>query len=260
MNLQLILDVVLEHADTMTLLDYLFVCKHTYNVVMRILQVEFKLIRTFSKLLHGEIYPGIKYFTGEFYLSHLQDYRNYRKKTRKFDALQNIHAKNIEILALNMMIVYGRLYKFKINPKADYIRDSDFEECEVFVDDFINYAELYHYKISRKLLGCLIWDAYRRGRCDELIHILLSKGFDIDQYLTINFRQTILHFCVYYNIWDVADAILDKRPNIYLYDKNGNSVYRLMKDKNRTNCPGSVLDKFRLLVAEQKYTKLKWHT
>jgi hypothetical protein len=257
--MELILDLVLEQADVMTLLDCLFLSKHVHEVVMRILYVEFKLIRRFSELLRGEVYPGIKYFSSEFYLSHLQDYHSWYEKTQEFEELQAKYAENAGVLTDRMMTIYGRLYKFKINPKADYINDSDFEECEVFVDDFMEYLRLYHHKVSRKVLGCLVWNAYRRGRCYELINILIEKGFDINQLLYIGgIRQTILHFCVYRELWSIVDTLLDTCPDLYVYDKNGTSVYRLIKQY--VGCPQSVLDKFQALVKQQKHNRLRWHT
>jgi hypothetical protein len=257
--MELILDLALECADVMTLLDCVFLSKHVHEVVTRILHVEFRLMRKFSELLRGEVYPGIKYFSGEFYLSHLQDYYDWYKKTQEFEELQVTYAENAGVLTDRMMIIYGRLYKFKINPKADYITDSNFEECEVFVDDFMWYLRLYPHKVSRKPLGCLVWNAYRIGLSGKLVNILLEKGFDVNQLLYIDgLRQTILHFCVYRELWSVVDTLLDTCPDLYIYDKNGTSVYRLIKQY--VGCPQSVLDKFQALVKQQKHNRLRWHS
>lgn len=253
------LDLVLERADVMTLLNCMFLSKHVHGVVMSILNVEFKLIKRFSKLLKGEIYPGIKYFSGEFYLSHLQDYHSWYEKTQEFEKLQAKYAENAGVLTDHMMTIYGRLYKFKINPKADYIIDSDGEECKTFATDFMEYLKLYPHKVSRKLLGCLVWNAYRRGRITELVTVLIEKGFYVNQLLYIGeFRQTILHFCVYRELWSVVDILLDLRPDLYVYDKNGTSVYRLIKQY--AGCPQSTMNKFQALVKQQKHNHLRWHT
>jgi hypothetical protein len=259
MNLQLVLDVVLEHADVNTLLDCLFLDKHTHGVVMRVLYVECVLMREFSRLLKGQVYAGIKYFSQEFFLSRLEYNKNWYKSRRYFKLLHKKYFQQSDTLSANMLVIYGRLYKFKINPKEDYIRDSDFEECEAFVDDFMELIDMYPHKVSRKLLGCLMWCAYRRGKSEDLILLILDKGFDVNQLLYIGgLRQTVLHFCIYRELWGIIGYILDKNPDLYVYDKNGWSPYRLLKDA-LPQLPDHIVNKFRKLVKEQKHNHLQWN-
>lgn len=89
--------------------------------------------------------------------------------------------------------------------------------------------------------------------------MLLDMGFNVNDLLYIGgFRKTILHFCIYYELWSIANLIFDKNPNLYIYDKNGVSPYRLLKEA-QLRVPPHVFSKFRALVRAQKHNHLIWN-
>jgi hypothetical protein len=130
------------------------------------------------------------------------------------------------------------------------------------VYDFRKYIEKYYYKVSKELMGELILNAQRMNYINEFIGTILRKGFNVNQVLKIGGRKlTILHFCLLFDWYDTVDAILDKKPNLFIHDGEGLTVYKIFRRKKFDDTDERFIkleEKFYALADTQAMNNVEW--
>jgi len=238
--MELVLDLVLEHADVVTLLDCLFLNKHIHEVVKRVLSCELSLFRKLREV-SDDMYEGI-----ELYM---------RNEWEWFDD-PDVYSKNPVCKRTRQMLItiYGRLYKFNVNIDAEYIKVMISEEQCWFVQDFTTFLDLYPHKISLDILGHIFHCICNRNHmCDGCpcsscscnfnlmgyLNHILDKGFNVNTLLPIRYNgfdrlmwsersyTTILNHAIRMTDSEVINILLKKNPNLLMYDEMGMSAEKL---------------------------------
>ena len=266
--MSLILSLVLEHVDMSTLLDCVFLSKHVHTVVMRILNYEISLIRELKTLFDGDIYSGIICYAGDSRWVYLGD-SEFSKKYRPL-------RKNIKS---NLMTVYVRLYPFDVVTTLDYSKDYRHKEMKQFMDDFGCLVDKYYHKMSLDLIGIIFACACRRclhcniselRKYDEkkwceyldIVKCILDKGFDVNQLINMGdgYKTTILNHALRQEDSELAGLILDRNPDVFIFDTIGHSadklfIYRTTGDSDLDDHINS--DNEHMVYLSNKFDKIK---
>lgn len=218
--MELVLDVVLEHADIETLLDCVFMSKHVHATVMRILAPEFRLLDKMDDTFYGEVYEGI-----QFIGSYLQHQDNYTGGCMEFVRELIVMSRQMR---KRLMAIYAKLYPFWIFHKRAYrygrhnIFSGGMYKPVAFMADFAPYIDRYYYKMTCEVVGNLIYGAFKFEKYEWVIKRILDKGFNIDSLLYIgNKKTTVLLYAAQKERLEIINLLLDYRPNLYLYDSSG---------------------------------------
>lgn len=258
--MELVLDLVLEHADIEVLLDCVFVSKHIHEVVMRILAPEFKLLDTMDDTFCGEVYEGIQFID-----SYVQPQDNYTGGYMAF-----VH----ELIAMSrqvrnrLMAIYAKLYPFWIFHKREYrynrhnIFSGKIHKPLDFMTDFAPYIDQYYYKMTCEVVGNLIYGAFKFEKYEWVIKRILDKGFNIDSLLYIgNKKTTILLYAAQKERLEIINLLLGYRPNLYLYDSSGACGAKALKQyvnigrdvrREHEDVLMKIAVKYHILVPEQR--------
>jgi hypothetical protein len=228
----LVLDLVLEYADTATLLNCMFIDKHVHGVVMRILDREFTAIRDMSDRNNGDIFLGIQCGNPE------------------------LHHRILEI--------YGRLYPFNINP----IWNTRYRKHVIF--DFITLSNQYYHKMPLHAITFIICVTFRRymylsDYCHVFlgaVHNILTKGFDVNLMINIvpNHKTTILIHALMVIDPVMVELVLDAHPDILLEDELGMSAISVFDSYFKVNVVNThvcsdqvmacrIIDKFNTIIS-----------
>jgi hypothetical protein len=148
--------------------------------------------------------------------------------------------KNIKI---NLMTIYVRLYPFDVVTTLDYSKDYRHKEMKQFMDDFGCLVDKYYHKMSLDLIGIIFACACRRclhcniselRKYDEkkwceyldIVKCILDKGFDVNQLINMGdgYKTTILNHALRQEDSELAGLILDRNPDVFIFDTIGHSA------------------------------------
>jgi len=259
LEMQLILDLTLEHADTSTLLDCLFLNKHVHGVVMGLLKRQLQFMTELERMFDGDIYQGIRFMSG-CDVEHLEYFENQEEVSEFLE----INADKYD--TEDLLEIYGRLYPFNVNTKAYYISNADWNELFIFIEDFGQFIDKYYYKLTPNMVGVLVFISFDMGQYIDVVTTILKKGFDPTKLVRIPgyYKTSILNYAIYKKIYWLVQEIFDTKPNLFVRDGKGNHAYKLFKpyrakyEHKRERLNASMLhiyDTFDKLVAEQKPPK-----
>jgi len=271
--MDLVLSLVLEHADVVTLLDCLFLSKHIHKVIMNISRPLFTIMRELESMFNGDIYQGIKFLEGSLDIFHVDEtswditeekiYRKYAKhgeynKTVGLLEYRKMIKRQNPNIAENLLEIYKRLYPFNINANALYIKETYADEVDILVRDFTSFIDKYYYKMNMEMIFTLL--IYGES---DVMKLIISYGFDIDQIIKTGWgHTTLLVFYIDRDNMDMVDFILDRKPNVFICDSNNKApctFFNLPRNRKKYAKYPHIVDKFGALVKEQTNQLVRWN-
>jgi hypothetical protein len=272
-EMELILDLVLEYVDVETLLNCMFLSKHVHSVVMRILNYEISLLNELNYIFDGDIYKGIVIYTNDFeevvkclFCTDQDEF------VKKYYPLR----KNIKS---DLMTVYSRLYRFDVELPEKYGKVIHPDKILEFLEDFGYLVDKYYYKMSLDLLGIILlgvfirhdycyderlndFDYVKVTKYENIIKCILDKGFNVNQLINMGdgYETTILNFALIREDPEITELILDKNPDVFMFDEHGNSadklfIYRTTGDSDLDDHINS--DNEHMVYLSNKFDKIK---
>jgi len=254
--MELVLDLVLEYVDIQTLLNCIFLSKHTHVAVMCALAPELSLIRKLSAEYVGYVFGGL--------------WANWElARVRPIPYSEKMHVR--------VLHVYAKLYTFK----ELTVTIHDLTVPKRFLADMCILVYDYYHKLPKNLILNIfkyVFDRYTMSSvcsckyghdhlCEyvELAKFILDKGFDVNSRIDRYDKQTTLLIYAVYNADIVMiDILLDKYPDMYLTNHIEDDAVTAMDAILRSyiTSPGvyrdveyvhNVLHKFDRLAKMQKY-------
>jgi len=257
---QLILDLTLEHCDNLTLSNCLFLNKRIHIRVMQLMKPIFNLMTELKRTFYGDIYQGIKFLSGAN-IKHLKYFWNHEEIMQFL--IENCDIHNTD----ELLEIYGKLYPFSINTKANYILLAKLSELCPIMDDFCLFAKYHYNKLTPTVIGFLVYGAFAMGQYIDVIELILNKGFNVNTLIKIpgSYKTTILNYAILNKIYWLVQIIFDKNPDIFMRDRKGDCAfnlfipYRAEHESDRDSLNSYMLhlfDTFDILVNQQKYGNL----
>jgi hypothetical protein len=258
--MELILDLVLEYVDMSTLVDCVFLNKHVHSMVMPKLLPVCNLMTELSYMLKDDMYQGIGYLCGVIDTKRIEftEYEN--------AVMDTIECNEGKYEYQDLFQIYTKLYPFNVDTKAPYIKHATVDELCTFMDDFTPLINKYYYKMPKKLIGAIIFGAFEMGQYADVMDDILNKGFNINEPLRmiVGSKITILNYAIIHHKFWLVDILLDKKPDLYVYDGTGNRSVDLIKPYNNRRKYAEdylmlhILDRVDALKAEQKGAHSVW--
>lgn len=202
---------------------------------MFILEPEFNLIRQL-RTVYGDIYQGI-------WLSHTTI-----GETFGYTYNEYTHRRLVEI--------YGRLYKFNMDPYAGYIYNGVMYNSSRFMIDMCILIVDYYHKIPKEMFVIIFhiisarntWDTICECESDHgidclyirLAKFILQKGLNVNSMVYTRsgnriFNTPLITFALTGLDPAMIDVILDHNPDLSIKDSSGNSAVTIFTDEYKRN-------------------------